>query len=187
MKMQPSLEKTLRNKQILKVQVIVSGSSGNKKPNCVFSICLPVSALISASVCALWRLVLFCGASFCSVPPHFRSVLCALRSPLSALHALLCTLRSLQQCGTEQGTSHVTERRTVEQWSGGAVAQWSGGAVEQWSSEAVKQWRSGAAEQWSGKQWRNGAVERWHSGAVERKSETAMERWKTRMQVKINL
>ena len=53
---------------------------------------LPSFRFGSASVSALWRLVLLCAASFCSVPPHFRSVLCALR--LSTLRSSLCALRS---------------------------------------------------------------------------------------------
>ena len=45
----------------------------------------------------------------------------------------LCTLRSLQQCGTEQGTSHVTERR-------------SGGATERPSDEAKERESHGTME-----------------------------------------
>ena len=102
----------------LAAKISDTGRCLNNQPNCVFRICLTSSALFSASVFALCRL------SLRSVPPQFplcalRSLLLGLRSmlccsslsTLCALRSPLCTLWSLQQYGTEQGTSQATERR----------------------------------------------------------------------------
>ena len=80
---------------VTKSQIVSSGSVSR------FLLC-------AASVFALCSLLLSLHSSL----PILYSVVSALQAPLS----LLCTLRSLQQCGTEQDTSPATE-----QWSDGAV------------------------------------------------------------------
>jgi hypothetical protein len=109
----------------------------HKKPDCVFRICFPVSALgppqlplRAASVYALWRLVSALlrapqlplrAASVYALWHLFPALL---RAPQFRLHSAsfpLCTRRSLQRCGTEQGTSTATERP-----SGGAAERRSG-------------------------------------------------------------
>jgi len=96
--------------------------------------------LCGASVSAVWRLrfhsvappFLLCGASLSTLqaPPFLLcgASLSALQAPLSLLYrrlSPLCTLRSLQQCGTEQDTSPATER-----WSDGAAGPQSNRVTE---------------------------------------------------------
>jgi len=119
------------------------------KPDCVFRICFPVSAVCRLRFCCVPPPFLLCGASvsavcrlrFCCVAPPF--LLCGASVSTLWRLSLLCRRLSLRSAGASLSALHAPIPAAVRLGArhlhgSGAAERWSGGVTEQQDHRAIE-------------------------------------------------